>query len=106
MQSFTQVKGIDFNKTFAPITKLSLLCAILALTTKLNLKVHQMDVKSAYLKRRLKEEIYMEPPPSFNILEGIVLKLNKAVYGTKQGSQVWYKNMKAELDQMGYSHTC
>ena len=63
MQGFTQVKGIDFNKTFAPIAKLLSLCTILALAAKFNLKVHQMDIKSAYLNRELEEEIYMEPPP-------------------------------------------
>ena len=105
VQGFTQVKGIDFNKTFVPVTKLSLLCTILALAAKLNLEVHQMDVKSAYLNGNLKEEIYMELPPGFNIPEGMVLKLNKAVYGTKQGRRVWYKNVKAELKRMGYDRT-
>ena len=64
-----------------------------------------MDVKSAYLNGKLEEEIYMEPPPGFNIPEGMVLKLNKVVYGTKQGSRVWYKNIKAELERMGYNQT-
>ena len=35
----------------------------------------------------------------------MVLKLNKAVYSTKQGGRVWYKNMKAELESMGYTCT-
>jgi hypothetical protein len=35
----------------------------------------------------------------------MVLKLNKAVYGTKQGGHIWYKNVKAELESMGYTHT-
>ena len=47
-----------------------------------------MDVKAAYLNGVLKEEIYMEPPPGFDIPESMVLKLLKAVYGTKQGGQV------------------
>ena len=64
-----------------------------------------MDVKSAYLNEKLEEEIYMEPPPGFDIPEGMVLKLNKAVYGTKQGGRVWYKNVKAELNKMGYHRT-
>jgi hypothetical protein len=85
MQGFTQVEGIDFDKTFTPITKLSSLCAILALAAELDLKVHQMDIKSTYLNGKLEEEIYIEPSPGFNIPEGMVLKLNKAVYGTKQG---------------------
>ena len=64
-----------------------------------------MDVKLAYLNGELEEEIYMEPPPSFGIPEGMVLKLNKAVYGTKQGGRVWYKNVKAELELIGYTRT-
>ena len=104
-QGFTQVEGIDFDETFAPVAKLSSLRAILALAAELDLEVHQMDVKSAYLNGKLEEEIYMEPPPGFNIPEGMVLKLNKAVYGTKQGGRVWYKNVKAELERMGYNRT-
>lgn len=64
-----------------------------------------MDVKSAYLNGELEEEIYMEPPPGFGIPEGMVLKLNKAVYSTKQGGCIWYKNVKAELESMGYTCT-
>jgi reverse transcriptase-like protein len=45
-----------------------------------------MDVKSAYLNRALKEEIFMEAPPGFDILDSMVLRLAKAIYGTKQGS--------------------
>lgn len=47
-----------------------------------------MDVKSAYLNGELKEEIYMKAPPGFDVPDGMVLKLVKAVYGTKQGGRV------------------
>jgi hypothetical protein len=63
-----------------------------------------MDVKSAYLNADLNEEIYMAPPPRFNILEGMVLHLNKAVYGTKQGRQMWYIDICTTLEEMGYTH--
>jgi hypothetical protein len=104
-QGFTQVEGVDFDETFAPVAKLSSLRAILAIAAELDLEVHQMDVKAAYLNGKLEEEVYMEPPPGFGIPEGMVLKLNKAVYGTKQGGRVWYKNVKAELESMGYTRT-
>jgi hypothetical protein len=84
-QGFTQIKGIDYDETFAPVAKLSSIRAILAIAAKLNLEFHQMDVKSAYLNADLDKEIYMAPPPRFDILEGMVLRLNKVVYGTKQG---------------------
>ena len=77
----------------------------MALPADLDLEVHQMDVKSAYLNGRLEEEIYMDPPPGFHIPEGMVLKLNKAAYEIKQGGSVWYRNVKAELERMGYNRT-
>jgi transposase InsO family protein len=104
-QGFTQVEGVDYDETFAPVAKLSSLRAILALAAELNWEVHQMDVKSAYLNGVLEEEIFMEPPPGFDVPDGMVLRLIKAVYGTKQGGRVWYKNVKAELEKMGYTRT-
>jgi len=84
-QGFTQVEGLDYDQTFAPVVKLSTFCAILAIAVQQNLTIHQMDVKAAYLNSKLKEEIYMEAPPGLEIPKGMVLQLNQAVYGTKQG---------------------
>ena len=84
-QGFTQIEGIDYNETFAPIAKFASLRVILALAAEHNLEVQQMDVKSAYLNGELKEEFFMEAPPGFEIPTGMVLHLVKAVNGTKQG---------------------
>ena len=82
-QGFTQIKGVDFDQTFVPVAKFSSLCTVFALAAQHNLEVHQMDVKATYLNANLKEDLYMEPPPSFDIPEGHVLKLKKGMYGTK-----------------------
>ena len=71
-QGFTQIEGVDYDETFTPVAKHTSLCVILALTAEHNLEVHQMDVKSAYLNGKLKEEIYMEPPSGFDTPEGMV----------------------------------
>ena len=60
---FSQVEGIDYNETFAPITKMNSIRLILSLAALHNWEVHQMDVKSAFLHGDLQEEIYMEQPP-------------------------------------------
>ena len=104
-RGFMQVEGVDYDETFAPVTKLTSLRTILALANEHDLEVHQMDVKSAYLNGALKEEIYMEPPPGFDIPKGMVLRLAKAVYGTKQGGRVWYEDIRNTLKQMGYQRT-
>jgi Reverse transcriptase (RNA-dependent DNA polymerase) len=58
---------------------------VLVLAAEFDLEVHQLDIKSAYLNGDLKEEIFMAPPPGFDTSDGMVLRLKKAVYGTKQG---------------------
>jgi transposase InsO family protein len=104
-QGFTQIEGIDFDETFAPVAKLASLQTILALAAEQDLEVHQMDVKSAYLNGNLSEQIYMEPPPGLEVPEGSVLHLKKAVYGTKQGGRVWYEDIRDTLKTMGYQRT-
>ena len=38
---------------------------LLALAAPLDLEIHQMDAKTAFLNGELEEEIYMEPPEDF-----------------------------------------
>jgi hypothetical protein len=64
-----------------------------------------MDVKSAYLNSSLSNELFMSPPPGFNVPDGMVLCLIKAVYGTKQGGRVWYEEISGTLRDMGYTRT-
>jgi hypothetical protein len=53
---------------------------LLALAQLLGLHVHQMDVDTAFLYAKLKEEIYMHPPEGMDgIPEGKVLKLLKSL---------------------------
>jgi hypothetical protein len=104
-QGFTQVEGIDFDQTFAPVAKFSSLQIVFALAAKHDLELYQMDVKATYLNTDLKEDLYMEAPPSFEIPKGHILKLKKGMYGTKQGSRIWYEDMRGTLSELGYTRT-
>ncbi|GKB59194.1 uncharacterized mitochondrial protein-like protein [Tanacetum coccineum] len=63
----------------------------LAFATYMNFKVYQMDVKSAFLNGKLKEEVYVKQPPGFESSEfpDYVCKLDKALYGLKQAPKAW-----------------
>ena len=64
-----------------------------------------MDVKVAYLNADLKEDLYMQPPPGFEVPKGHVLKLKKGMYSMRQGGRVWYEDMRGTLSELGYTRT-
>jgi len=90
-QGFSQVPGVDYFDTFAPVAKLALIRTVLAMAARLDLKVHQVDVKGAYLNGDLTEDevVYMRQPPGYSIpgRERSVLWLMKPLYGLKQSGR-------------------
>jgi hypothetical protein len=48
-QSFSQVEGLDFGATFAPIAHLKTIMILLAFTAFKGFKLYQMNVKNAFL---------------------------------------------------------
>jgi hypothetical protein len=64
-KGYSQVKGLDFDETYAPVARLESIRILLAYATYHGFKLYQMDVKSAFLNVPIKEEIYVEQPPSF-----------------------------------------
>ena len=84
-QGYTQVEGIDFNETFAPVARLEAIRILLAYANHHNIILQQMDVKSAFLNGKLEEEVYVAQPPGFEDPKNPnkVYRLNKALYGLK-----------------------
>jgi hypothetical protein len=70
-QGFSQKEGINYEETFALVAK--------------GFKLHQMDVKSAFLNGVSEEEVYVRQPPGFESEKypHRVYKLRKALYGLK-----------------------
>ena len=84
-QGYIQVEGIDFDETFAPVARLESIRILLDITSHLNFKLYQMDVKSAFLNGMLQEEVYVEQPKGFvdPHRPDDVYKLKRALYGLK-----------------------
>ncbi|KAL8107873.1 hypothetical protein AgCh_024326 [Apium graveolens] len=75
-KGYSQEEGIDYDETFAPVTRLEAIRIILAFAAHSNFKVYQMDVKSAFLNGELEEEVYVQQPPGFEILNFQILCTN------------------------------
>ena len=69
-KGFTQKEEINYTETFSPISKKNSLRIILALVAHFNLKLQQMDVKTAFLNGDLEEKVYMKQPRGFSFREG------------------------------------
>nr|GEY40686.1 copia protein [Tanacetum cinerariifolium] len=64
-QGYTQEEGIDYDEVFAPVARIVVIRLFLAYASFMRFMVYQMDVKSAFLYGRIKEEVYVCQPPGF-----------------------------------------
>ena len=83
---FKQKANLDFLDTFSPATRITSIRLLIAIAAIFYLKIHQMDVKIAFLNRDLEEEIYTDQPKGFVEpgQESKVCKLTISLYGLKQ----------------------
>ncbi|GKE77932.1 retrovirus-related pol polyprotein from transposon TNT 1-94, partial [Tanacetum coccineum] len=64
-QGFKQEQGIDFEESFAPVTRIESICIFVANAAHKNMTIYQMDVKTDFLNGELKEEVYVSQPKGF-----------------------------------------
>ena len=94
-QWYSQMEGVDYDETFALVTRMESARILLSLACHLRFKVYQMDVKIAFLNGLLKEDVYVAQPKGFidpHFLNH-VLYLKKTLYGLKQSPRAWYDRL-------------
>jgi len=101
-----QIKGLDFNETFAPVAKFTTIRCILAMTAANGWELHQMDVKTAFLNGDLDEEVYMEQPDGYvdPTYPDKVCRLLQALYGLMQAPKMWYAKLDDFLKSQGFDN--
>jgi hypothetical protein len=103
-QGYSQVEGLDFGETFAPVARLETIRILLAFATSKGFKLYQMDVKSIFLNGVIQEEVYVRKPPGFENLKysDRVYKLSNTLYELKQAPRAWYARLKTFLLEHEY----
>jgi len=103
-KGYLQRPGFDFDETFAPVARFATIRTLLAIAAGLGLRLHHMDVKTAFLYGDLDEEIYVEQPEGYVVpgQEDLVLLLTKSLYGLKQAPNVWFRTITREFVKLGY----
>ena len=84
-KGYSQKEGIDYEDTFAPVAKMNTIRLMIALATKFDWVLHQMDVKSTFLNGDLREDIYPVQLEGFvkQVKEHFVCKFKKTLYVLK-----------------------
>ncbi|GKA76773.1 retrovirus-related pol polyprotein from transposon TNT 1-94 [Tanacetum coccineum] len=103
-QGYTKEEGIDYDEVFAPVARIEAIRLFLAYASFKDFMVYQMDVKSAFLYGKIKEEVYVCQPPGFEDLDfpDRVYKVEKALYGLHQAPRAWYETLSTYLLDNGF----
>jgi hypothetical protein len=104
LRGVVRKEGIDYEESFAPVARLEVISILLAFFVAKGFKLHQMDVKSAFLNGVLEEEVYVRQPPGFESEKypHQVYKLRKVLYGLKQVPGAWYGRLRGFLFERGF----
>ena len=107
-QGFSQVLGVDYFDTFAPVTHLASIRTVLAFAAAEDYEMGQIDIKSAYLNGELTNDkvIFMKQAPRYEVVEEgkgvLVYRLRKSLYGLKQVGRRWYQKLVEIMSKLGF----
>lgn len=87
-----QKEGENFWETYAATAGATTIRTFLAVAKIKQMKIHQLDVTTAFLNGDIDGEIYLRPPEPFQ-KKGQVWKLKKSLYGLKQAPRCWSKKL-------------
>ena len=77
---------------------------MISIVAKMGWKIHQMDVKTAFLNGLLQEEVYLEQPQGFEVhgRDSHVCRLKKPLNGQNQAPRAWYSGIDSYLMSIGF----
>nr|GFA96326.1 retrotransposon protein, putative, unclassified [Tanacetum cinerariifolium] len=103
--NFGPEEGIDFEESFAPVTRLEAVRIFIAYAAHKSFPICQMDVKMAFLNGPLKEDVYFVQTDGFVNPDHPerVYRLRKALYGLKQAPKAWCDELSKFLISKGFT---
>ena len=102
---FRQVQGVEYDEIFSLVSMVKSVQIMLAIATFY--EIWQMDVKTAFLNRFIKEELYMMQPDGFVNPKGAnkMCKLQRSINGLVQASRSWNIRFDVLIKAYGFIQT-
>jgi hypothetical protein len=109
VKGFTQIYGVDYYETYAPVARLASFRLLLAIAARNGWAVDTFNFDSAYLNSKLGDDevVYLEQPMGYETKDrdSWVWRLLKALYGLKQGAKNWYDALHKALLELGFTRS-
>ncbi|GJW79982.1 retrovirus-related pol polyprotein from transposon TNT 1-94 [Tanacetum coccineum] len=100
-----QEEGIDFDESFEPVARIEAIRIFVAYAAHKNMIIYQMDVKTAFLNGKLKEEVYVSQPEGF--VDQVTIEWYKLkrifLLSLKQAPRAWYDMLSSFLISQQFS---
>ncbi|MBW0561382.1 hypothetical protein O181_101097 [Austropuccinia psidii MF-1] len=101
-RGFQQIQGMNFEETFAPTPTFTSLWLLFLISINKGWGVRTFDVKLVFLNSPIDKPVYVWPPRGMKLPSHAVLRLNKALYGTKQAARCWWLQLQHILKNIGF----
>lgn len=106
-KGFDQRLGIDFQFTFYPAVKPTIVWLVLTLALHFGWLISQLNINNAFFQGHLKDDVYMAQLPWFlnDDYPIHVYKLYKAIYGLRQAPCAWFIGLRSFLLAQGFQNS-
>ncbi|GBN16134.1 Retrovirus-related Pol polyprotein from transposon TNT 1-94 [Araneus ventricosus] len=98
-KGFAQIPDVDYQETFAPVTRPGSIRTVMTYCAENNLDIFQLHFIMAYVNGDVDEEIFMEQADHFIDQKhpDYVYKLQRSLYGLKQAGRQWFCKLDEKL---------
>ena len=100
-RGFMQEQGVDYDDTYSPVVAWSTVRLLLILSILQNYKTKQIDFTLAFVHAPLDPGTYVEMPRGFEF-DGMIMELNKNLYGLCNAPANFFYHLKGELEKRGF----
>ena len=97
-KGFRQRAGENYFQTFSPVVDRTSVNTLINIAAIKGLPLYSLDISQAFLQAPIDEDVYIT-------YDGEIYKLKKALYGTKQASRMWNKEITKALKSYGMEQT-
>jgi hypothetical protein len=102
VRGFEQTQGIDFDETYAPVSKSTTLRLLFGKAALYNWPLTRMDVENTFLNLKVdRDNLYIVLPRGLqDFTLACMVRLVKALYVLRQYSRLWYEDINVTLLSM------